>query len=97
VKRHALTSGLWTVEQAAENAGVDVATVRYWQRRGYLTETVRDIRAGRVRVLFAPGAVMSLVRGTCRLCGVEFDKAAVSQVYCSPACRKNAHRLRRAG
>jgi len=88
---------LLTVEQAAEFAGVVVATIRYWHRTGRLKESARliDKTTRRHRVYFTRGAVEMVCRATCPLCGSTFRRSNLSQIYCTDACRKTAHRVSR--
>lgn len=89
---------LLTVEQAAEFAQVKVVTVRSWHRKGQLPEACRMADGcGRHRVYFTMGAVESLCRATCPWCGSTFKRSNVRQVYCLPACRKEAHRMKKKG
>jgi len=87
---------LLTVEQAADAAGVAVNTVRYWHRIGKLPEAARmpDKGSHRHRVYFTMGQITALCRGICPVCGSSFKRSQVRQAYCTPNCRKQAHRLR---
>ena len=87
-------SNLVTVEEAAELAGVSTSTLHQWRRRGVIHPAMHATMAGHRRVLYRRGDVAALVQRTCAWCGATYTRTSLRQEYCTPTCRKNAHRLR---
>jgi len=83
---------LLTIDGAAELVDVDRNTIRYWRSTGKLEVAGYQTVDGKRRVVFTRGAVMQVVSGICDWCGSPFRRGTAKARFCSPACRKKAHR-----
>lgn len=82
---------LMTVSDAARISKVPYWTLQAWIHKGRLPV----VHQGR-SVFIMRGELEQVLRGICPLCGDRFQRGNARQVYCSDACRKNAHRTRKA-
>ena len=82
-----------TFNQIVEAFDLEPARVRRWIERGVLAPVRREGTAPTSRMFFVRGEVSALIRAQCPVCGEIFTRKTLRQKYCSPRCRKRAHRM----
>jgi hypothetical protein len=80
---------LLTVADAARVGKVPYWTLQAWIHKGQLPV----VHQGR-SVFILRGELVRVLRPLCPFCGDRFRRVNARQVYCTDACRKNAHRLK---
>ena len=82
-----------SVAQIVEVFGVSMSAVRKWIAAGKLSPVTREHEGKGGRMFFTRGAVLSLVTGSCPVCGDGFIRESQRQVHCSRRCYLRARRL----
>ena len=82
-----------SVAQIVEVFGVSMSAVRKWIAAGKLVPVTREHEGKGGKMFFTRGAVLSLVTGSCPICGDGFIRKNQRQVHCSRRCYLRARRL----
>ena len=91
--KHNDSNVILSVPQIVEGFGVSVSAVRKWIAAGKLSPVTREHEGKGGRMFFTRGAVLSLVTGSCPVCGDGFIRKNQRQVHCSRRCYLRARRL----
>lgn len=86
-----------TYEQAKEEFGIAIPTLRKWKKEGRIHPEPKPRRKGqgrgRVPLLVRRGEILALMTAVCPVTGETFIKKNLRQVYIDDAARKRAHWL----